>query len=296
MAQTFKRIILYARAHRANYGVVDTLNRLQEFLATKQIPTYAAEDTGEFFPETGLTVLDKNQMSAKTDLIVVVGGDGSLLSAARLAVDANVPVIGINRGRLGFLTDICPQDLEEQFGKVLAGDFIEEHRFLLHAQILNDNKTYFDGTALNDVVLMAGDEPHLIQFDVYINDQFVCHHRADGLIIATPTGSTAYALSAGGPILSPALEAVVMVPMFSHGLNSRPIVISSKNQIEIIINQNNEHEPKVSCDGHARERIKPGQKLVINKHQAQLRLLHPKGHRYYDVLREKLFWENRSVI
>ena len=140
---------------------------------------------------------------------------------------------------------------------------------------------------------MQGDEPHLINFDLYINDIFVCSHRSDGLIIATPTGSTAYSLSAGGPIMDPSLNAIVLVPMMSHRLNSRPIVISANDKIALHINEMNEHRPRVSCDGHARQLIKPGQKISIQKNAQLLRLLHPKAHNYYEVLRKKLGWEHR---
>lgn len=239
-------------------------------------------------------MLDREKMGQAGDLIVVVGGDGSLLSGARMAIKVNVPVVGINRGHLGFLTDIHPDDIESAFDKLLTGNYVEERRFLLHAQIYDEKTTYFQGDALNDVVLMQGDESHLIAFDLYINKIFVCSHRADGLIIATPTGSTAYALSAGGPILNPELDAIAIVPMLSHRLSSRPIVVSSDSQIELHIHKKNEHTPKVSCDGHKRQLVKPGQTVYIEKNAQQLRLWHPDNYHYYDVLRAKLGWEFTS--
>lgn len=287
--QRFKRVILYARQHRANQDIHETLQRLVVFLRTQQVETFLDEDTAQGF-DLDLPILPRTQMREQDDLIVVVGGDGSLLSAARMALRVNVPVIGINRGRLGFLTDISPQDLESQIGEVLAGNYCEERRFLLHMRIHDEKTTYYEGDALNDVVLSRGNETHLIAFDVYINQQFVSHYRSDGLILATPTGSTAYALSAGGPIMHPQLNAIVVVPMFSHSLSSRPLVIDGQAQIELRINTNNEQTLQISCDGHESSMVKPGQWVTVVKNTQELRLLHPNDYHYYDTLRIKLGW------
>lgn len=290
----FKRVILYARGHRANPEVIASIKALKKYFTAKKVSVFIDKNTHAFFPDIKIKVLEREKMGQAGDLIVVVGGDGSLLSGARMAIKVNVPVVGLNRGRLGFLTDIYPDEIESTFDKLFEGKYIEERRFLLHAQISDDEVTYFQGDALNDVVLTQGDVSHLIGFDLYINKTFVCSHRADGLIIATPTGSTAYALSAGGPILHPALDAIAIVPMLAHRLSSRPIVVSSECQIELRIDKNNEHEPKVSCDGHKRQLVKPGQTVHISKNAQQLRLWHPEDYHYYDVLRGKLGWEHTS--
>lgn len=287
--QKFKRVILYARQHRANQGVNETLHRLVEYLQDQHIDTFIDIDTASSF-DLSLPVLARDKMGQKHDLIIVVGGDGSLLSAARMAITVNVPVIGINRGRLGFLTDILPQSIETQLGEILAGHYTEEQRFLLQTRIHDDESTYFQGDALNDVVLGRGTETHLIEFDVYINQQFVSHYRADGLIFATPTGSTAYALSAGGPIMHPQLNAMVMVPMFSHSLSSRPLVFDGQAVIDVRIGKNNESDLQISCDGHESRLVKPGQHVAIEKNPQFLRLLHPCDYHYYDTLRIKLGW------
>jgi NAD+ kinase len=232
-------------------------------------------------------------MGSPKDLIIVVGGDGSLLSAARMAIDVNTPVIGINRGRLGFLTDILPQDIETQLSAVLDGHYAEEKRFLLQTRIFDQENTYFEGNALNDVVLGRGSETHLIEFDVYVNDQLVSHFRSDGMILSTPTGSTAYSLSAGGPIMHPQLNAIVLGPMFSHSLSSRPLVIDGEAKIELHISQFNETDLRISCDGHESRMVKPGQKVAIKKNSHELRLLHPLDYHYYDTLRSKLGWESK---
>ncbi len=287
--QPFKRVILYARQHRANQGVNETLHRLVEYLQDQPIETFIDIDTASSF-DLSLPVLARDAMGHKQDLIVVVGGDGSLLSAARMAITVNVAVIGINRGRLGFLTDILPQSIETQLTEVLAGHYTEEKRFLLQTRIHDETSTYFQGNALNDVVLGRGTDTHLIEFDVYINQQFVSHYRADGLIFATPTGSTAYALSAGGPIMHPELNAMVMVPMFSHSLSSRPLVFDGGAVIDVRIGENNETDLQISCDGHESRLVKPGQHVAIEKNPQSLRLLHPCDYHYYDTLRIKLGW------
>lgn len=288
----FKRVILYARQHRANQGINESLHRLVEFLEKQNIKVYQDVDTLLGF-DVQLPVLTKNEMGEKNDLIIVIGGDGSLISAARMATKVNTPVIGINRGRLGFLTDILPHDIETQLSAVLAGQYTEEKRFLLHTRIYDETTTYFEGDAVNDVVLSRGNETHLIEFSVYINEQLVSHYRSDGMILSTPTGSTAYALSAGGPIMHPQLNAIVLVPMFSHSLSSRPLVIDGEAKIEMHINQCNEADLCVSCDGHESRMVKPGQKVAIQKDSHQLRLLHPLDYHYYDTLRSKLGWESK---
>ncbi len=291
MLMSFKRIIIYARHHRANEGVNETLLRLADFLVKKKISTFLDIDTALHFP-IDLPTLDRKELT-QDDLIIVIGGDGSLLSAANMAIQKKVPVIGINRGRLGFLTDISPTHLDEELGAILEGHYQEERRFLLNLRL--NSKKRIVSTALNDIVLNRGNETHLIAFDVYVDGQFVSHYRADGLIIATPTGSTAYALSAGGPILHPRLNAIVIVPMFSHSLSARPLVIDSNSTITIQMSENNENSVEVSCDGHESYQINANQSVTINKHSVPLRLLHPHEYHYYDTLRAKLGWGSKPL-
>ena len=190
-------------------------------------------------------------------------------------------MLGINRGHLGFLTDINPKELH-RISDVLNGNYTREERFLLKTSL---------GIALNDVVLLPG-EAQLIEFDIMINNQFVCQQRADGLIIATPTGSTAYALSGGGPILHPHLNAMVLVPMFPHTLSSRPIVIDSDAKIELIISEHKNKTANISCDGQQRIPVEPGTRITIEKHEKKLHLIHPDNYDYFATLREKLGWQS----
>ena len=292
--QPFQQVILYARQHRANQGVSETLHRLAEYLQTMPVTTVQDMDTKACF-DLDLPVFNREPLhDSNASLIVVVGGDGSLLSAARMAIMVGAPVIGVNRGRLGFLTDISPQALEQQLGDVLSGSYLEESRFLLETTIVDNTTTVFQGHALNDVVLSRGNETHLIEFDVHVDNQYVSHYRADGLILATPTGSTAYALSAGGPIMHPQLNAIVIVPMFSHSLSSRPLVIDAESVIDLQIRATHESRLQISCDGHESPTIQPGQQITIKKNAQKLRLLHPTNYHYYDTLRLKLGWGSRT--
>jgi NAD+ kinase len=286
------RVILFARLHRANQGINETLQRLVEVLTARDMPTFLDEETAAHF-QMNAPVLTRQEMGRAGDVIVVVGGDGSLLSAARLGAHIEVPVIGINRGRLGFLTDISPHALDATLSQVLDGHFHTETRFLLSLASPHADSDPVTNTALNDIVLSRASETHLIAFDVYINQQFVSHYRADGLIIATPTGSTAYALSAGGPIMHPDLNALVIVPLFSHSLSSRPLVVDANVTIEIKLCEENETPSQLSCDGHAAQAVYPGQTIIIKKSVKTLRLLHPEDYHYYDTLRLKLGWGSK---
>ncbi len=288
----FSCVVLYARQHRANQNVLETLERLISYLTAEKISVFLDVDTAAHF-SFDCPVLPRDQMKKSGTLIVVVGGDGSLLSAARMAVHAGVPVIGINRGHLGFLTDIPPQAFEASLGDVLAGNYIQEKRALLQLRFSDSNKNLILGDALNDIVLSRGNETHLVRFDVYINEQFVSHYRADGLIFSTPTGSTAYALSAGGPIMHPDLAALVMVPMFPHSLSVRPLVVDMNASIRLEISEANESPLRISCDGHDSYPIKPGTSVMIEKNPNTLELLHPKDYLYYDTLRLKLGWGSK---
>ena len=294
MKKKFERVILYARQHRANKGVNETLHRLIQLLEKQAIETYVDQDTSAHFA-LNLPELPEAHMGKKHDLIIVVGGDGSLLSAARMAIKVNVPVIGINRGRLGFLTDILPQEIDTKLQDVIQGQYQEELRFLLHAKIHNENTVFFESDALNDVVFSRGNETHLVEFEMYIDKKYVCHYRSDGLIIGTPTGSTAYALSAGGPIMNPNLNAMLIVPLFSHTLSSRPLVIDNESEIDLLISKRNETNLILSCDGHESHVVKQEQHVSVAKNTTQLRLLHSLDYHYYETLRIKLGWQSKHT-
>lgn len=286
----FKNIGLMAKPNLRK-EIIDTLQLLIKYLQSKHCQLIIEDELAAKLKSTKIASLPSNQLGSQSDLIIVVGGDGSLLRAAKLVADYQKPILGINRGKLGFLADITPNEIHHKLGDVLDGQFIEDPRFLLNATYIQDKKIMHQEFALNDIVLMPGKIAHLTQFEIYINDQFVCPQRADGLIVATPTGSTAYALSGGGPILHPQLDAVVLVPMFSHNLTSRPLVVNGNSEIRIIIPAESKMTSRLSCDGRESKTINPGGVIQINKKSEQLRLIHPIDYNYFETLRSKLHWE-----
>lgn len=275
-----------------NPGVSETIFTLIRYLnQLNQAYLLDTETAAALTEETGATV-SKQALSEHCDLVIVVGGDGSLLQAAHLVNE--VPVLGINRGRLGFLTDIHPTELEK-IKTILQGDYILEKRFLLTAVVMHHDQELGRHHALNEVALIPDTIPHMNEFEIYIDHQFVLSQDSDGVIVATPTGSTAYALSGGGPILHPQLDAMVIVPMFSHTLSIRPIVIHGDQEINIVITPNNTHSPRLTCDGQAFISTPPGSHILIRKKEKRLHLIHPKDYNYYETLRTKLHWGHKLV-
>ncbi|MEF1255770.1 NAD(+) kinase [Vibrio sp. M260112] len=233
------------------------------------------------------------QLGRIADLAIVVGGDGNMLGAARVLSRFDISVIGVNRGNLGFLTDLNPEDFQAALKKVLAGEIIEEQRFLLEAEVHRHGQVKSHNAALNEAVLHPGQVAHMIEFEVYIDDSFAFSLRADGLIVSTPTGSTAYSLSGGGPILSPSLNAISLVPMFPHTLSSRPLVVDGNRRIKLVVAPDNRGTQEVGCDGQVSLPVSPGDEVHIYQSPNILKLIHPKDYSYYHVLRNKLGWSSR---
>jgi len=270
--------------------VVETLRQLKQYLLGENYHVILEEETATMLPGHGLQVSSKKLLGEICDLVIVVGGDGSLLGAARELAKAKIPILGVNRGRLGFLTDISPSDLEVRLEAVLQGEYIEEQRFLLDGHLERNGTPAGFGSALNDVVLHPGKSTRMIGFDLYIDGHFVYSQRSDGLIVSTPTGSTAYSLSAGGPIMHPKLDAIALVPMFPHTLSSRPIVVDGKSEIKLVIGDTNETYPQISFDGQMDIPCAPGDIIRITKKPFRIRLIHPKDHNFYATCRDKLGW------
>ncbi len=287
MTKAFKSIGIIGRVRTT--GIRDTLHALIKYLVKLDQQFYLEEETAEAINEHKISTLTREKLGKHCDLLIVVGGDGSLLHAAHIAVNQDLPVLGINRGSLGFLTDILPSELEK-IQAILQGKYILEKRFLLTTSIEMHGNNIGQDDALNEVAIIPDAIPHMIEFEIYIDDQFVCSQDSDGLIVATPTGSTAYALSGGGPILHPQLDAIVLVPMFPHSLNSRPIVVEGNRRIHVIISPNNMTSPRVSCDGRAHINTPAGCRITIRKKPQQLHIIHPTDYNYYEALRSKLHW------
>ena len=224
------------------------------------------------------------------DLVIVVAGDGTFLKAARDLSDAGVRLLGVNLGRLGFLADIMPAEMTATLDEILAGNFEEEHRFLLNAQVIRNDTEVYGGCALNEVVAHKGNIPRLVEFETHVDGRLLNVQRSDGLIVSTPTGSTAYSLSGGGPILHPTLDAIVLVPICPHTLSSRPLVVAGDSEIEIMMSRGSTPEAQLTLDGHSAVDLRHGDRIVIRKKPEPLRLIHPPGHDYFATLRTKLHW------
>ena len=272
-------------------GARNTLIALYEFLEQKGKRILVDDRVAAELDPTNVESCNLVELGQQCDLAIVVGGDGNMLGAARTLARFDIGVLGVNRGNLGFLTDLDPEHFEQPLAKVLSGEYQVEYRFLLETQVIRQQQQLSCECAVNEVVLHAGKIAHMIEFEAYINDEFVFRQRSDGLIIATPTGSTAYSLSGGGPIINPNLDAITMVPMFPHTLNIRPLVVDSDSPIRLRVNTDNA-DMHISCDSHIGMNVSCGDEILVHKSQHQLKLIHPSDYSYYDVLRRKLNWGN----
>jgi NAD+ kinase len=244
--------------------------------------------------ELGIKPVAESDIAHHADLIIAVGGDGTMLHAASLTASGVVPLLGVNRGRLGFLTDVSPADMLESLEEIIGGNYTTDLRLQLRTEI-----TYADGSqkaalALNDIVLQRRDTGRMLDFETRIDGRYVNTHMGDGLIAATPTGSTAYALSCGGPIIEPQLDAVVVVPICPHTLSDRPIVLPADQTIEVTLLQRDDISAEVSVDGHTLGEFTTADRLLITRADSRIRLIHPPGYDFYEILRSKLHWGRDS--
>ncbi|MDH5408263.1 MAG: NAD(+) kinase [Gammaproteobacteria bacterium] len=287
MPREFNKIGLIGK-----YGVPEageTLLQLSQFLLEQGCEVILEDNTATTLSNNTLPTACQEEMGKQCDLAITIGGDGSLLNAARNMVDSNVPIVGVNLGRLGFLVDISPNEMKERIGEILNGDYEEEHRILLDASIHHQDGTKSHSDAFNDVVVHKWEVARMIETETYINGKFLNAMRSDGLIVSTPTGSTAYALSGGGPILESDMDAMVLVPICPHTMSYRPIVIDGDSKIEIVVKKSTA-KAQVSCDGQINLGLVSGDKVLIQKKDKVVRLIHPRKHDAYEILRAKLHW------
>ncbi|MFZ1827694.1 MAG: NAD(+) kinase [Candidatus Competibacteraceae bacterium] len=271
-------------------NVASTLYQIAAHLIRRQLRVLLDDSTAQLIPDNTLESASREVIGEQCDLVIVMGGDGTLLNAARSLVDYEVPILGINLGRLGFLADVSPGELPHRLDEVLNGEFREARRSMLHAQVLHDGQVTGEADALNDVVVHKREVARMIEVDTFVDGRFLNAYHADGLIISTPTGSTAYALAGGGPILHPGLEAVVLVPICPHTLTHRPIVVKADSVIEVVLNATTTTQTQITCDGQISLGIEPGDRIMIRKKERKVRLLHPVNHDYFKLLRAKLRW------
>ncbi len=270
-------------------GIAPTLKKLHSFLS-KSYNVIVADDSTPFLNNAAVVSCPPEELGKRCDLLIALGGDGTFLSAARVTADYNVPVIGINLGRLGFLVDISPSELPAKLENMLQGNYIEEQRPLLHTKLIRDEQIIYEETAVNEIVVHRWVTPSMIEIVTKIDNVFLNSQRSDGLIISTPTGSTAYSLSAGGPILHPSLNALVLVPLNPHTLSNRPIVIADSAEIEISFRQTKQINALVTCDHIEIPEVSINDKIVVTKYPKPIRILHPEGHDFFQILRTKLHW------
>jgi NAD+ kinase len=268
--------------------VAAPLLRLAGFLSSRGLSVVVDSWTADYLGESLYPSMSLADIGCTVDVAIVLGGDGTMLNIARTLSQYGIPLIGVNQGRLGFLTDLTLNNMLECVGAMLEGKFVSEQRLLLAARVMRGDVEVYHGWAFNEVVVHRNYTSNMIECEVRVDGEYLYNQRADGLIVSTPTGSTAYAMSAGGPILHPSLEVFALVPICPHTLSNRPIVIKSSSVIEILTHRTSDIH--IRFDSHTDYDLQEHDKIVITRHPATACLLHPLGHSYYNTLREKLLW------
>mgnify|MGYP000332462246 CR=1 FL=1 len=282
----FKKIALVGK-YQAD-GFAHMLSKLAKTLQAMGCEVFLESETAANTAIPSLKSIKTSEFEANIDLVIVLGGDGTMLGIARQIAGKHVPLIGINMGTLGYMTDIPLQDVEAVLTEMLKGHFNEDVRYLLEAEVIRDHQVIGTGLALNDVVVNRSGVSGMLELTVHVNEQFMYNQRSDGLIVATPTGSTAYAMAAGGPILHPSVAGVVLAPIAPHSLSNRPIVLSSDSTIFIELIGGK--DVSVNFDMQSLTHLQIGDQIKINRSQKTVTLLHPIDHSEYKALRQKLHW------
>ena len=274
-------------------AIAEPLKRLAGYLAARDLTVVMESETATDLHLPHYATASVAKLGASVELAIVVGGDGTLLSIGRVLAPHRVPLIGINQGRLGFLTDIALTDMEAALTAMFEGRFAVEERMMLSATLERNGTTLTSGLALNDVVVNRGGMGGMVDLSVDIGDSYVCDLRADGVIVATPTGSTAYSMSANGPIVHPSVRAWSLVPISPHALSNRPIVVGDGDRVVITVTR--AREAAMHWDGQAHYELEEGDRIVIEAAPFGVRLLHPHGYDYYAMLRRKLHWSESPL-
>ena len=290
MSSPFRAVALIGKSDAER--IAETLSGLYWHMAKRGLRILVEQDCASFIqgatPETGSIA----EIGKHCNLAVVVGGDGTLLRAARLLAEFDIPLIGVNLGRLGFLVDISPADVTARLNDVLDGRYSTEERFMLRAKIKRKGEIVYQQSAVNEVVVHSWNAASMIEIETSINGAFLNSQRSDGLIVSTPTGSTAYALSAGGPILSPTLKAIVLAPINPHTLTNRPIVIDDESTIGIAFRPSKQFKAQVVCDNVSIPDVEITDRIEIRKEPKPFRILHPLNYDFFEILRAKLNWSS----
>jgi NAD+ kinase len=286
MKSSFKTVALIGKYKSPE--VAAPLVKLARFLERRKVEVVMDRVAGARAGRGRYSALPLEELGRKADLAIVIGGDGTMLNIARTLAPHDVALVGVSQGRLGFLTDISVENMIATIGAILDGKFVAEKRMLLEGLVRTRAKKATRALAFNDVVVSKGARANLIELEVRIDGEFMYNQRSDGLIVASPTGSTAYAMSAGGPIVHPALSVMALVPVSPHTLSNRPIVVSSDSVVDVIVRH--AADPRVHFDSHTRFDLREGDRVTVRCYSHAIRLLHPARHSYYKMLREKLNW------
>lgn len=269
----------------------DSIDAVYALLSSKNCDISIDLDTARLLHRPKLPGIEKSELR-NCDLIVVVGGDGSILGVARDFAQYQIPVVGVNRGSLGFLADISPDEIGDQLSRVLDGDCRIEEHFLIQQSVRRENEIVHESVALNDVIVSSGSLSKMMDFQLFINDEFVYDQRSEGVLVSSPTGSTAYSLSAGGPIMHPQLDAIAVIPMYPHTLTSRPIVVPGAYKIQVKL-PDDISEVRVSSDSQIEFNLLAKDTVEISKYEHSLRLIHLPSQSFYEACRRKLDWGSR---
>jgi NAD+ kinase len=288
MNKRFSRIALVGKVEDAR--VADSMVALARHLRSRGLVVLVGSDITAADLPGDAERRPMEMLAGDADLIVAIGGDGTMLFAAQLAIGRDIPLLGINRGRLGFLTDVSPDDMLESFDSVLQGRYETDARSLLEVRLVGTGGPDAVRRALNDVVVQRHESGRMVELETWIGGQFVNRHGGDGLVIASSTGSTAYALSCGGPIIHPSLDALVIAPISPHTLSDRPIVIGRNSRVEVRLVERSGTHAQVTCDGMLLGDLDASSSLVIEPAAGSITLLHPPGYDYFRLLRSKLHW------
>jgi len=282
----FKNVALIGKRNAPE--IAGPLLQLAAFLSSRGLTVVVDSLTAEQIETGPYPAMKLDEMAHTMDLAIVIGGDGTMLNIARTLSPYHIPLVGVNQGRLGFLTDLTLENMQDSIAAMLDGKFVTEQRLLLLARVLRDDVEVFSGLAFNEVVVHRSNISSMIEFEVRVDGEYLYNQRADGLIVSTPTGSTAYAMSAGGPILHPSLDVLELVPVCPHTLSNRPIVVKSSSVLEILMHRTD--DIRVRFDSHTNYDLQLHDKITVTRHPDPACLLHPVGHSYYHTLREKLLW------
>ncbi len=287
MPREFKTIALTGKT--SDPRIAGSIRTLVEHLRANERRVIAGSGVAKGLENVDIEAMSLDEMTGLADLMVAVGGDGTMLFATHLVARHSIPLLGINRGRLGFLADVGSDEMLRRVDEVLEGQYVEEERLMLAAEVDSEHDED-DAIALNDIVVQKQETGRLLDFETWIDGVYVNTHGGDGLVVATPTGSTAYALSGGGPILHPDMDAFVLVPICPHTLSDRPLVVRGNRTIEIKVREREAARSSISCDGRHLCDLLPEQTLRIRRSEHKAILVHPTGYDYFRILRSKLHW------